>query len=141
MGQFSFPYSIPKEFWRIIAEARKGKPEYVHALANLSKHDLLGFIWILQELAAKIQDNGHGVYEPEDESDKVGTANWVVAQGEEHYREVYFDRDRFPENKPDPGLLRWAQEVYRARFHQDVPVNEWSWDDDWQQKKKRGPWR
>lgn len=132
---------MPERFWEIVDIAKDGREQYVVALTRLSRHDLLGFIWIMQYLVARIYPHASRPVEADTEDPAADTAGWAVAQGREYYGEVYKDPKKFPvEYKPDPGLERWAQEVFRARFHQDVPLNEWSWDDRWQEKKRRGPW-
>jgi hypothetical protein len=141
VGETSFPHTVPERFWELVAEAQKGRKEFVHALSYLSRHDLLGFIWILQYLAHRIHPRGYRPYEAETEEGAPATASWVVAQGRAYFIDVYDNPKKFPaEHRADPGLERWALEVYRAKFHQDVPINEWHWDDKWQQKGKRSPW-
>ena len=138
MSEDKFPYNIPEEFWRIVTLIREDRSKYITALTRLSKGELIGFIWILQVATARITGKPGAEFDPEGSINS--DAMWVISHGKEKYLEMYGDERKVKQGNKNPGLYMLAQEVFRARFHQDVPLNEWRWDDDWKKKNKRGPW-
>ena len=96
---------VPRSFWDMIEEAAGDKDRFRARVEALSKEALREAYDQYLELAHTLFTSEHLARMGEDVSEDawMDVANWVVMQGEEYYKNVFFNPDATPSREEING--------------------------------------
>jgi len=117
--------AIPTTFWDTIALARESKERFADYLSNMSREELLEFIWTFEETAAEFKYDPYTDYVSErlsqDGIDDL--AQWIVERGRDYVYSTFDNPASMPKraNHPD-GFLSKAVRTFYRRYGGPVPL-------------------
>ncbi len=127
---FGYQDFTPDEFWNLIDLAHEDKEHFQTLIKQMECEDLIEFYSTYIQAANKLKAPPYlniitstRSMASEGELDQI--CKWVVAQGKEHYREVYYVPDLMPSEIDEPqlgqSLLSPAIKEYEERYKEPIP--------------------
>lgn len=122
---------IPKEFWEIIHRAKSYHPNYLPLFEAMDETNIIRFSWNYQEAALQLRGYFESTYDySEDSLDEF--CYWVVAQGEDVYRDLLdkcetsavANMNSELQYQSDPGIHSAARQAFRHKTNEEIPPKD-----------------
>ena len=129
-GFYGYQDFTPDEFWNLIDLAHQDKEGFHTLVKQMECEDLIEFYSTYIQAANKLKAAPYlniitSTKSMPSAADLDDICKWVVAQGKEHYREVYYVPELMPCEIDEPqlgqSLLSPAIEEYEERYNELIP--------------------